>query len=195
VPRSARRGRRRAMAARSAAGSDPSQTLTSRSTSVSTPPVATTIAVRQRRIPAPQARFTATLLPPVRAGGGLVVTSRSDPDYPRPLPDLHRPSPGLAERHTTGVSLIASYGRFHGPVRLAENCVTIRLLKRTLVREAQMTTQLWNPESRLTPWALLDLERIAWVAELRANELTDEERQILRNVAQRLQHVADPPEG
>jgi len=39
------------------------------------------------------------------------------------------------------------------------------------------------------------LERIAWVAELRANELTDEERQILRNVAQRLQRVADAPEG
>jgi hypothetical protein len=58
-----------------------------------------------------------------------------------------------------------------------------------------MTTQLWEPESRLTPWALLDLERIAWVAELRANELTDEERQILRNVAQRLQRVADAPEG
>jgi hypothetical protein len=58
-----------------------------------------------------------------------------------------------------------------------------------------MTTQLWEPESRLTPWALLDLERIAWVAELRAKELTDEERQILRNVAQRLQRVADPPEG
>jgi hypothetical protein len=58
-----------------------------------------------------------------------------------------------------------------------------------------MTTQLWEPESRLTPWALLDLERIAWVAELRAKELTDEERQILRHVAQRLQRVADPPEG
>ena len=58
-----------------------------------------------------------------------------------------------------------------------------------------MTTQLWEPETRLTPWALLDLERIAWVAELRANELTDEERRILHNVAQRLQRVADAPEG
>jgi hypothetical protein len=58
-----------------------------------------------------------------------------------------------------------------------------------------MTAQLWNPESRLTPWALLDLERIAWVAELRANELTDEERRVLRDVAHRLQRVADAAYG
>ena len=58
-----------------------------------------------------------------------------------------------------------------------------------------MTTQLWNPDSRLTPWALLDLERIAWVAELRADELTDEERRVLANVARRLQRVADAPYG
>jgi hypothetical protein len=58
-----------------------------------------------------------------------------------------------------------------------------------------MTTQLWNPDSRLTPWALLDLERIAWVAELRANELTDEERRALRGVARRLQRVADALES
>ena len=73
--------------------------------------------------------------------------------------------------------------------------MTSRVLRRTLVREAQMTAQLWNPDSRLTPWALLDLERIAWVAELRAKELTDEERRVLRNVARRLQHVADAAYG
>ena len=73
--------------------------------------------------------------------------------------------------------------------------MTSRVLKRTLAREAQMTTQLWNPDSRLTPPALLDLERIAWVAELRADELTDEERRVLANVARRLQRVADAPYG
>ena len=41
--------------------------------------------------PLPQASFTATLLPRARAGGGLVLTSRSDLRAPRPLPDLHRP--------------------------------------------------------------------------------------------------------
>jgi len=39
------------------------------------------------------------------------------------------------------------------------------------------------------------LERIAWVAELRANELTDEERRVLRDVAHRLQRVADAAYG
>lgn len=56
-----------------------------------------------------------------------------------------------------------------------------------------MTTQLWSPDERLTPWVLFDLERIAWVVERRANELTDEERRVLRNVAARFQQVAGAP--
>jgi hypothetical protein len=50
-----------------------------------------------------------------------------------------------------------------------------------------MTTQLWNPKSRLTPWVPLDSAHIAWVAELHANEPTDADRRILCNVARRLQ--------
>jgi len=38
---------------------------------------------------------------------------------------------------------------------------------------------------------LYDLERIAWIAELRANELTDDERRILRMVAHRFLVAAD----
>lgn len=50
----------------------------------------------------------------------------------------------------------------------------------------QTMTQTWLADSRLTTWVIFDLERIAWVVELRANELTDDERRIVRNVARRL---------
>ena len=61
----------------SAAGSAPSPTTTSRSTSASTRPTATHgrgyVSVG---FPLPQASFTATLLPQSRPGGGLTLTSR-----------------------------------------------------------------------------------------------------------------------
>ncbi len=40
--------------------------------------------------PLPQSSFTATLAPCARAGGGLMLTSRSTLPHRRPLPDLHR---------------------------------------------------------------------------------------------------------
>jgi hypothetical protein len=39
---------------------------------------------------------------------------------------------------------------------------------------------------RLTPWMLHDLPRIAWIVEYRAGELTDEERQIVRDATARM---------
>ena len=42
---------------------------------------------------------------------------------------------------------------------------------------------------RLTPWMIHDLPRIAWIVEYRAAELTDEERQIIRDAAARMQRA------
>ena len=56
-----------------------------------------------------------------------------------------------------------------------------------------MTTQLWDRRERLTPWVLFDLERIAWVVEQRRDELTPDERAVLRTVAGRLAQAARAP--
>ena len=58
-----------------------------------------------------------------------------------------------------------------------------------------MTMQLWDRRERLTPWALFDLERIAWVVDQRRDELTPEERLLLRTVAARFARAAQAPPG
>ena len=45
---------------------------------------------------------------------------------------------------------------------------------------------LLAPGERLTPWMIHDLPRIAWLVEYRAAELTDEERQIVRDATNRM---------
>jgi hypothetical protein len=45
---------------------------------------------------------------------------------------------------------------------------------------------LLAPDERLTPWMIHDLPRIAWIVEYRAAELTDEERQIVRDATTRM---------
>jgi hypothetical protein len=45
---------------------------------------------------------------------------------------------------------------------------------------------LLPPGERLTPWMIHDLPRIAWMVEYRAAELTDEERQIVRDATARM---------
>jgi len=44
----------------------------------------------------------------------------------------------------------------------------------------------WAAEDRLTPWVVYDLQRIAWVIELRAADLTAEEESIVREAATRM---------
>lgn len=44
----------------------------------------------------------------------------------------------------------------------------------------------WLPAERLQPWVVYDLERIAWIVEARAGELTDAERDTVRDAAARL---------
>jgi hypothetical protein len=43
-----------------------------------------------------------------------------------------------------------------------------------------------EPNERLTPWIVHDLPRIAWIVEHREVELTDEERQIVRDAITRM---------
>ena len=50
---------------------------------------------------------------------------------------------------------------------------------------------LLPPGERLTPWMILDLPRIAWIVEYRADELTDEERQVVRDATTRMLRALD----
>jgi hypothetical protein len=45
---------------------------------------------------------------------------------------------------------------------------------------------LLRPGERLTPWMIHDLPGIAWIVEYRAAELTEEERQIVRDATTRM---------
>ena len=45
---------------------------------------------------------------------------------------------------------------------------------------------------RLTPWMIHDLPRIAWIVEYRAAELTDEERQLVRDATTRMLRALEP---
>src|SRR5215218_2765905 len=55
-----------------------------------------------------------------------------------------------------------------------------------LTRDTQETHSLLAPGERLTPWMIQDLPRIAWIVEYRAAELTDEERQLVREATTRM---------
>jgi hypothetical protein len=49
----------------------------------------------------------------------------------------------------------------------------------------------WERDGRLTPWLVHDLPRIAWIVESRTSELTDEEREIVRESIARMQRALD----
>lgn len=53
----------------------------------------------------------------------------------------------------------------------------------------------WRPDERLQPWVVYDLERIAWVVEARAGELTAQERTLVRDAAVRLARAVEPGRG
>jgi hypothetical protein len=52
--------------------------------------------------------------------------------------------------------------------------------------ESERLSLEWSPGERLTPWIVLDLPRAAWIVEKRAQELTAEERRIIRDAAARM---------
>ena len=56
---------------------------------------------------------------------------------------------------------------------------------------AHDTQSLLTPGERLTPWMIHDLPRIAWIVEYRAAELTDQERQIVRDATNRMLRALD----
>lgn len=51
--------------------------------------------------------------------------------------------------------------------------------------------RVWPPHDRLQPWAIYDLERLAWVIEQRAADLTTEEREIVRDAAARMSRAVE----
>ena len=55
-----------------------------------------------------------------------------------------------------------------------------------LVPDAHKAHSLLAPDERLTPWMIHDLPRIAWIVEYRVEELTDEERQVVRDATTRM---------
>jgi hypothetical protein len=57
---------------------------------------------------------------------------------------------------------------------------------------AQDPHSLLTPGERLTPWMIHDLPRIAWIVEYRAAELTDEERQLVRDATTRMLRALEP---
>ena len=55
--------------------------------------------------------------------------------------------------------------------------------------ESERLSLEWSPGERLTPWIVLDLPRAAWIVERRVEEPTAEERQIVRDAAERMLHA------
>jgi hypothetical protein len=46
-------------------------------------------------------------------------------------------------------------------------------------------------DERLTPWIIHDLPRIAWIVEYRTADLTDEERQVVRDAITRMRRALE----
>lgn len=55
------------------------------------------------------------------------------------------------------------------------------------------TKSTFQPGERLTPWALFDLGRVAWIVERWADDLTDEERGVVREASQRMLRAIERP--
>ncbi|WP_395729113.1 hypothetical protein [Nakamurella sp.] len=55
--------------------------------------------------------------------------------------------------------------------------------------------RMWDTHRRLQPWVVYDLERVAWIVEARAGDLTDAERVLVRDAAARLGRAVDSDRG
>ena len=64
-----------------------------------------------------------------------------------------------------------------------------------LTRDKHEPHSLLAPGERLTPWMIQDLPRIAWIVEYRAAELTDEERQLVRDATNRMLRALEHDTG
>ena len=54
------------------------------------------------------------------------------------------------------------------------------------------TSQAWDATERLTPWVVFDLERVAWVVEQRAADLSEEERRAIGEASRRMLAAITP---
>jgi len=59
---------------------------------------------------------------------------------------------------------------------------------------APTTTRAWDATERLTPWVVFDLERVAWVVEQRAADLSKEERRVVGAAIRRMLDAITPGE-
>jgi hypothetical protein len=64
-----------------------------------------------------------------------------------------------------------------------------------LTHDTHEPHSLLAPGERLTPWMIQDLPRIAWIVEYRAAELTDEERQLVRDATTRMLRALEHDTG
>jgi hypothetical protein len=64
-----------------------------------------------------------------------------------------------------------------------------------LTHDTHETHSLLASGERLTPWMIHDLPRIAWIVEYRAPELTDEERQLVRDATTRMLRALEHDTG
>jgi hypothetical protein len=59
----------------------------------------------------------------------------------------------------------------------------------------EATFRAWAVDDRLTPWIVFDLERIAWVIEMRAADLTADEDRVVRAAAARMTAAVEAAEA
>ena len=74
-------------------------------------------------------------------------------------------------------------------------CPEVPDLRQPAYHDTHETHSLLAPGERLTPWMIHDLPRIAWIVEYRAAELTDEERQLVRDATTRMLRALDHDTG
>jgi len=67
----------------------------------------------------------------------------------------------------------------------------MRITLRYMTTDDPVLWRKWERDGRLTPWLVHDLPRIAWIVESRTSELTDDERQIVRDAISRMQRALE----
>jgi hypothetical protein len=67
----------------------------------------------------------------------------------------------------------------------------MRITRRYMTTDDPVLWRKWERDGRLTPWLVHDLPRIAWIVESRTSELTDDERQIVRDAISRMQRALE----
>lgn len=56
-------------------------------------------------------------------------------------------------------------------------------------------SRMWDTDRRLQPWVIYDLERVAWIVEARAGDLTEAERALVRDAVARMARAVEAGRG